>query len=540
MKKFRFSKISAVLLTLALLLSGFFTSAQSVFAANEGTLNIHKLDSNGVTAAEKDASKTYFEKVENGVTTYHEYLAGATYEIYEIAAFTQTTGEPVELVYTVTAGLQDKDGNAITVIDQSTLPHTIDASTATLVKSVTTTDTGAVVAQLDQNKVYLVKETVSPEGVNGSTDFIITVPMFIDGEWLYDIDAYPKNVKSDAKIEKALLDENGDEVSELYANVGDVLDYQVKVTAPLDIESTTYKYTQFEIEDTSSTSLQANPSTVTIASDKGTTYTEGTDYTVSYAGTVLKVTFTEDGIAKIKNGEVLTVTYEATILAGAASNEEGPVVNEVQLNTAIDNEPIDPVVPPVNPPTVKVYSFGMKKVDENAAALADAEFVLAVSDGAAGYTYLKFDAATKVWSDATDLADATGFTTSTTGTGIDSEAILQFFNLEKDGTYFLVERTAPTGYAKLPNPIEFQVTKDTTDVVYASYEEQADGTFVYKAGELGTIGFNVTVKNILDTDVPGQLPSTGGNGIYMFLLAGAALVGVGVILFAVSKKRARG
>lgn len=64
-------------------------------------------------------------------------------------------------------------------------------------------------------------------------------------------------------------------------------------------------------------------------------------------------------------------------------------------------------------------------------------------------------------------------------------------------SYALVETKSPAGYALLTAPVKFTVTK-------GSYADNQ----------------TITVTNIKK----GILPSTGGSGIYLFLIAGALLM----------------
>ncbi|MFV0529373.1 MAG: SpaH/EbpB family LPXTG-anchored major pilin [Lachnospiraceae bacterium] len=539
-----------------------------VASAATGTLNVHKLNSIGVAEADKEAGKTYAE-VDN---LFYEYLAGATYSVYKIGTFSQTTvtttpsatptpsetptttptatpapSYSVNVTYTPVAGLETNDAVPvpITVLNSSTDPKKISTSNLTAIDTQTTTATGALVfTGLDENGVYLVVEDEAPDGVNASTNFIVTVPMYneVSGAWETTIDAYPKNIFADASIEKSIvssnLENNGDNV--YYANVGDVIDYEVKVKVPNDIEAATY--TKFEIVDTPSEYLEIQDVTNLViavdpasgAADFNLTQADG-DFTATLANNVLTITLTTQGIGKLENADTLTITYAAEILPGASTEKLG-LSNDVVLNLETTDNTPDPITPDDEVPKVLIYSYGIKKVDEDAEALAGATFVVARYVGENSYVYLTYNAATQVWADAADIDAATTFTTSTSGSDLNSEAILQFYNLAKDTTYYLFEKTAPTDYTKLPNPVEITVNMASTDKAYSAYTTTLAGDVVTTVYVANT-GYTTTITNLKSTDNPGILPQTGDRGIYIFVIAGLASIGVAVGLLIYSKKR---
>ena len=82
------------------------------------------------------------------------------------------------------------------------------------------------------------------------------------------------------------------------------------------------------------------------------------------------------------------------------------------------------------------------------------------------------------------------------------------------GSYYLVETKAPTGYNKLTEPVEVELTA-------VSHDTEAEGTW-----------------NIVKNSQGFQLPSTGGMGTTLFYAAGGALVMAAGLLL-VTRKRMR-
>ena len=532
-------RIQSLLITMLMLLTAVMGFPKTALAANSGTLTLHKLDSTGVSAQEP--GKTYKEV--NGL--YHEYLAGAEYTIYQIGTFEQTS-DPVAVVYTPAGGLVDVYGAPITELNAATNPSNIGVGNLyPAAPPATTTSAGPLTFNnLDEFGVYFVKETQLPDGVHGATDFIVTVPMFDRDQriWESDINAYPKNTHGNAAIEKTIVSGaagNSDNV--FYANIGDVLTYKVDVTVPADIENG--RYVQFDIVDTSSPYLQIDMNSVNIfgiSAINGSTYNfAGSDLTITYSANILTLAFTEHGIGKLGNGDALQLNYNAEILTGA-SDSKGGISNEITLDVKTKDKDVDPITPdPDKPdPEVRIYSYGVKKLGDGGSPLAGAAFVLAEDNGAGGYDYLIYNNTSNEWSIAASINDATVFTTITSGIELDSEAILQFRNLDKDKEYHLIETAAPNGYALLPSPVAIAATENSTDRVYSSYTyDSITGSYTYVADT----GYSKSNTNLLDDNNPGSLPNTGGQGTYLFITAGFALIAVaaGLLIYRRKKDKAQ-
>ena len=527
----------AVILALSMIVP-FIQSPSQAYAANEGTLIIYKLSSVGVTTP--DPGTTYYQNPADNL--YYEYIAGATYTVYRIGTFSQTTDTSttpptVSIDYVPVPGLVYNDGTAVD-LNAGTVASNIDTTGLTAVASGTSTATAPITLNtgLDADGVYLVKETTPPPDVNGSNDFIITVPMYLpdaDGgsSWQTTITAYPKNIIANADISKTITNLTQGDPNIFYANVGDSVEYEVTVDVPGDIE--TSNYTTFSVVDTyNATQIGITPASVAIESDLGTTYIPTTDYTVTNAGGVMTIAFTATGIGKLQNGEILTITYDGTVLAATADPANaGSAANTATLQTAINGTPLPPVSSTVNP-EILIYSYGVKKLDELGDPLGGASFVLSSENPVSqDIEYLIYNATTALWTFTDDISAATVFTTDTLGNDLDSEAILQFYNLDPAASYYLVETDAPTNYIPLPDPITLLPDTGTTDAVYASYD--ADGDYV------SDVGYSLTITNQLANDVPGVLPATGGSGIYLFLIIGGILVLAAGALYVWKRRKAQ-
>lgn len=533
--------IIAALLTLALILILSIASvATKAFADGEGTLRIHKLDSIGVVAADREESAEYWENADDGL--YYRYLEDATFEVYHIGSFT------VEGGYSAINGLVDLDGDPVS------LSATTDASSinTTGLTAVYTGTTGVppghiLTTALDQDKVYLIKETSPPPGVNRSADFIITVPLYVDGQWIYEIDAYPKNVFSQASISKTMTGANAGNI--INSTIGEEIEYIISVGVPNDFESGIYN--KFAIIDTASPYLLLDQSTIKIehiskASGQTTTWYDA-ENTIDLAyfdiatttdgdnNNILTLALKDTAFDQPKNGDNFTITYRAEIDEGAAS-VPGGLKNRAVLDLGL-SDPVGPDDPDPDP-KVKINSYGIKKLGQEQ-PLAAAKFVMALKDNDA-YTYLAYDFNAGTWTSAANRDAATVFETEATGDANDelrSEAILQFWNLEKNTKYYLIEIEAPQDYILLPDAIEIEADANSTNAVYASYSyDKETELYVY----VEDVGYSTLITNIHTSEYPGgSLPETGGIGAYWFLLIGAVLVTVAAVLYLYSRKKGK-
>lgn len=528
------SKVTAWLLAMLMIVGALFATSSTVLASNEGTLNIHKLSSTGIPTGTGTGTAYWTDAA--GTTDY-EYLAGATYTIYKIGTFSQTTtpGTPgsAGLTYTPLTGLQDTSGAAITALNASTNPDTINVSTATLVDSATTSGSGVLTFStgLDKDGVYLVKETVTPVGVSTATNFIVTVPMYVNGTWTNTINAYPKNSTTDLTVAKEITSTHvADGSGKKTVNVGDTVSYQIDVNVPRDIA--TAGYTKFNIIDTSGKALTIDTTTggfpgTVVVEDNGTALTYGTDYTVTYNTTgatsnILTISFydgTGAALYTLTAGNAITVTYDATIGSGTSMiTNKATVEYTTPGGTGTEEDDDD------DDNTVYTYSYALKKVDESAAALTGAKFVMSVyldasgnmvPKGTAGATlnYLTRNATTGAWGYTTTLSSAY----EVTSTGAD--ALAAFEGLQYGTSYYLVETAAPATYTLLIDDINVTIDANTT------------------ATAATTGGYSIQVVNKLESSIIGALPSTGGNGIYLYLILGGILIAAGSVLYVKTRKK---
>ena len=91
------------------------------------------------------------------------------------------------------------------------------------------------------------------------------------------------------------------------------------------------------------------------------------------------------------------------------------------------------------------------------------------------------------------------------------------------GTFFLVETQAPKGLNLLPHPVKFEIAMDQNTKKYTISAGTSNGLITTSGtGE-------AMILTVADT-ASGTLPKTGGNGVGLVALVGAALAGAGLLL----------
>lgn len=305
------------------------------------------------------------------------------------------------------------------------------------------------------------------------------------------------------------------------AQVGDTVTFKLTAKVPDMADYTAYK---FVFHDTLSNGLEfvANSVEVSIASNKITagdntysaTYVDGTKK-LTVAFTDLK-NVVKSGTDKVATDDEIVVTYKAKITKDAVTTN--PAKNTVYLEYS--NNPGTDELGKSNPDESKVYTYDIEihkfhTEDIDANRLANATFKL--TSDVDGNNVVKLVAETDANAYHVQGDGETGVDTVTTdGTGkINIKGL-------KDGTYYLHETIAPTGYNKLKKPIKIDIT--VTGEAYT--------TPTYKVDEVDQNTSNIIkVENVKGV----MLPETGSIGTIGLTALGVAIVLLGV--FAPRKKK---
>lgn len=342
--------------------------------------------------------------------------------------------------------------------------------------------------------IYLVEETDAPAGIVAGAPFIVSVPMVNEASdaWNYDVIAYPKNTET--KTEKTVKDAD--------KNIQDAYIYTINADAPT--WSGDKKLTAFRFEDQLDKRLDFQKVTEVKAGD--TALGEG-DYTVNNPaenGNNLVVTLTEQGLAKVKSGDKMSLTFEVKRKAVGDTTELKNQADVIFNNPNTGNE--------VKNKTNEVVTYhGKLKVvkkdgKEAGKVLQGAEFEL-----------YQCTSATDLGESPLTVNGVDKWTTGEDGTfTIDGLHVTDFEdNKEAPATkkFCLKETKAPAGYAL---PKENVRAIDFTRANIA------------KTGELNGDDEITLVSEIdnIKQDTP-NLPMTGGAGVGILAAIGAAIVAAG-------------
>ena len=230
----------------------------------------------------------------------------------------------------------------------------------------------------------------------------------------------------------------------------------------------------------------------------------------------------------LKPNDAITISYSATV------NEKAAIAGSGNTNEAFLKYNDKTSV--THTTTTYVWEMGVHKFADHGGAKKDtplegAEFRLYKMDGG-DKKYARFTETgpnTSVYKlNKTDNwtaneADAIKVLTPATGN-------IRFEGLD-EGTYYLEETTAPTGYNKLSDPIKVVIKGTLPDATGSA----ASYTVTYGEGENATVAddnHTIRVENKTGT----VLPSTGGMGTTLFYVIGGGLM-VAAIVLLVTKKR---
>ena len=419
--------------------------------------------------------------------------------------------------------------------------------------------------QLEQG-LYLVVETHVPENVTSTCNpFFVSLPMTtIDGAaWNYDVTVYPKNQTGNPTLDKTVREAKNStgkntgsltDITDGYAHtatasVGDTVDYQIISTLPT-ITSKASSLSEYTYVDTMSKGIRYNKQDVVIeffrdsaCTDKITAWAEDSGkFTVTYDDTAntMTIRMTDTGLAEINEAATvytdsvkrgysdctMRITYAATLTADAKMGDtDNP--NEVELTWRRTNNTYFDTLKDC----CHVYTYGidvLKQFSDNGGNRRNVKFKLhndtddcyIIAEQKDGMYYAKGITSKK--------SDATTFIPNSSG-----HIVVK--GLEDDA-YSLTEIATDKGYVLL---------KDAVKIVIKTAE---NGQCEKCGTKLLTASATVNGKDVTMTDGnaivpltvvnnPGfDLPKTGGYGVWMYTVGGAALLGAAAFIVIRSRK----
>lgn len=309
-------------------------------------------------------------------------------------------------------------------------------------------------------------------------------------------------------VDKKIV-ENGSQMSDNNAKIGDKVNYQTTITAKRG-------NTNYVLHDKMSEGLTYNAD-ATVYENDGTTPLNTTYYTITTAsdGCAFHVTFTEAFVNHVNatctsasDSVTVVVKYSAMLnekakVATAPTDATNVNTNKAQLKYNSDSHSEEKTT------TTRTYEFDLIKYNSAGQLLDGAEFELYD-----GETALKFDYNTTTKTYTVSNATGASKTIAAHGGKVTIKGL-------KNTTYTLKETKAPKGYNQIKNGVTVDLTQGSIKTTHTSgttYNNATDGGY----GVLNNAG---TV-----------LPGTGGIGTTIFYLIGGGLMVAAAVLL-IAKKR---
>ena len=481
-----------IILVLGLLPMSVFAAQRTVTASSTASITINSAVENDVLAAYKVVDLTY-DAATNTLnyvwnSAFDDYFAGTT--SYNSTAYTVEQFDALE-----------NDSDALKALLAGLPQYLNDNSVAAVQTQTVGADGKATFTGLPMGE-YFIRPTSSTSVYQLMLQKV--EPTVVDGKYVID------DLTFNAKHKEVSVDKAADKTS---VTKGEKVTYTITVDIPTYASQAVDK--SFYVSDLLPNGLTIDPASIKVQID-GTdvdtaAYTLDTTAVAEYTFklSVSAAQYTASWSAN--GGKRLVITYTATL-----NNNDTTAVNVKETNTVTFDYSFYPYVENSHKQkmdTVDVTTFAIKidkyvKNDEDA-KLANAKFDL-------------YRTATQ----AEVIAGSAVNIPHTTENGIklesdlvtDANGTATFAKYEANGTkydYYLVETQAPSGYNILDNAVKVNFTDAEVEATAGVY----------------------TVKVPNSSGI--QLPITGGTGTVIFTIIGITLMVGAVVLFVVSRKKAK-
>ena len=480
--------ILTALLVLSILPMNVFAAPRKVTASSTASITINNAVENDELAAYKVVDTTY--NAANNTLSYAWNSDFADYfSAYTVDEFAALTNNPDGLK-TLLAGLPKYIANkSITPVDT----RTVDAGgTATF-------------ADLAMGE-YFIRPTSTTSVYQLMLQKVEPTVAKVDGKQTYVID----DVTFNAKHKEVTVDKTADKTS---VTKTEKVNYTITVDIPTYSVNSTDK--SFSVSDLLPDGLTIDTASIKVKIDgadvNAAAYTLDTTATADYTFKLSVDTAQYTANWSDNGGKQLVITYTATL-----NNNNTTAVNVKETNTVTFDYSFYPYVENSHKQktdTVDVTTFAIKidkfVKDQEATKLAGAKFDLYRTA-----TQAEIDAGTSVEIPHTSIQGIKLEGDKVT----DDNGAATFEKYEANGNkydYYLVETQAPSGYNILDNAVKVNFTDSdvaTTEGIYTVKVPNSSGI---------------------------KLPITGGTGTVIFTIIGIALMVGAVVLFVVSRKKAK-
>lgn len=474
--------------------------------------------------------------------------AGHTYAVYQIFTGDISGSSPNYVLSNIKYGQNyvPEGKNVGEVVPESVITAITDADTfaqsvtltGEVFKTVESADTSTTITGLPAG-YYLVKDSGTVTGQDAYTKFILQVVGDTSVAVKSDVPTVEKKVKenvknvngdNDVRIPEYTLTDHYNDVADY--NIGDKVPFELIGTLPDNLaDYDTYKY---YFHDTLSSGLTYNNDAVVYVVNGNEKTNVTNAFSVSCVNGALEIKCENitaiEGVTVTKDSYIV-VDYTATLNNAAVIGLEG---NPNKVYLEFSNNPNEggegnTGTTPEDKVIVFTYELDVTKVDgqDKNKKLEGAEFKLHNSAN----KWVVVDTNGKVTGWAENVEGGSTLTS-------DANGLFKVIGLD-DGTYYLKETKAPTGYNLLANEIELQVIATTANnQTWAYTPSDALTALKIKVGDVTTDGDTNSgiVGTTVENNAGATLPSTGGIGTTIFYVLGGMLVVCAVVLM-VSKKR---
>ena len=349
--------------------------------------------------------------------------------------------------------------------------------------------------------------------------------------------------KSDKpKVDKKILESNGSTTDGNSVHIGDTVKYSVSVKP---IPNYAGKYPVLNVVDTLSDGLTyQNDLKVTVKDDVKDEELANTAYEVTTSGQGIKVDFVVDGNYTLNaySGKEAVITYSAKVNDKAKVNEIGNG-NDAVLNFSRDSKTEKDV--DSDEDKTYTYTFEIDGTATGTTGIINKKGDKTVDkDGLNGATFGLYKTKDQAKNDTTTTGDD-AFQVKKSETIDSKKGQLNFKGL-KEGTYYLKELSAPTGYSVNTHIFEITIeatynTNESPKIDFGklvSWRVLVDGTPIasFTANSEVTWDKDITGADVMNTQIS-SLPSTGGIGTTIFTIGGCAIMIIAAGLFFATRRK---
>lgn len=507
MKKMR--KIFAIALAVTVAMTmGIATAAVSFAADPAGTITID----NAVNGQKYTAYKVFDVTYDSAKTTYNYKITSdsAFYDTVSAFAAVEANGMTLTRVGTTSTYNVRIDETKFTAAKAAEFAAALAADTTKPAGQSATASGGSAVIEVSSLGYYFVETSTGALCSLNTTDNNATI------KEKNSVPTLSKEVQEDS---------SGTYGQTASADIGQAVYFKLTVNtgtnenAPGEDKGTGVNK-DYIVEDTLPNGVDYI-STTSVTAD-GTTWTEGTDYTVSVSGKIITYTFKAASVGTLGQNKDIVVEYKAKLNGNAVIASTG--------NTNTAKLSYGKYTDEGKTATLYTYALALDKFNSEGDNLPGAVFTFPFT---ATQVQAGSDRTPAIYKVTNAASGTTDITTPESG-------VIVVIGLD-EGTYTVSEKKPPEGYNELTGDLSIQVKTTSTATADKTFTTTKSKTVTFTGGT-DDGGYQIHADSIVGVEnLNGtKLPSTGGMGTTIFYILGALLViGCGVILIARRRMNAK-